>query len=102
MRHVRGVSITPDSVDITFMDDASDLRAEGLVYQMHTLTISRLEEDLEEEMDDLQTAVDALLAAGLRRWATTPPVSPEQIMDRMLSNQTIEDDEDEDEGEGEE
>lgn len=94
MRHARAVSLSPDSVEVIYMDDASDLRAEGLVFQSHTLVMSRLDPELEEQMADLETSVTALLEAGMRRWAGSMPVSAEQLNDRIVFD---DDDDEEDE-----
>lgn len=95
MKIIRGVSITPESVEIAYMDDASDLRADGAVYQVHTLSVGRDDPDLEEDLDAMETAVERLLLAGIRRWSTTPPVTPQQINDRLRVD--FDDDEEEDE-----
>lgn len=94
MRHARAVSLSPDTVEVIYMDDASDLRAEGLVFQSHTLVMSRLDPELEDEMADLETSVTALLEAGMRRWAGSMPVSAEQLNDRIVFD---DDDDEEDE-----
>lgn len=93
MRHSRAVSLSPDSVEIVYMDDDSDLRADGLVFQSHTIVMSRLDPELEDEMADLETSVTALLEAGMRRWAGSMPVSAEQLQERIA----FEDDDDEEE-----
>lgn len=94
MRHVRAVSLSPDSVEVIYMDDASDLRADGLVFQSHTIVMSRLDPELEDEVADLETSVTALLEAGMRRWAGSMPVSAEQLNDHIVFD---DDDDEEDE-----
>lgn len=93
MRHARAVSLSPDSVEIVYMDDASDLRADGLVFQSHTIVISRLDSELEEPLADLETCVAALLEAGMRRWAGSMPVTPEQLQERIVFDDDEEDEE---------
>lgn len=94
MKIVRGVSITPESVDISYMDEAVDLRADGLVYQVHTISCSRLDPELEEQMEAMETAVTNLLEAGVRRWSTTVPISPQELNERLQFDLDEEDDDD--------
>lgn len=96
-RHVAAVSISPESVSIVYMDDATDLRADALIQQTHTILMARLEPELQEELDDLETAVDRLLTAGIRRWATTSPVTEDQLDERLAALLDFDDDDDDDE-----
>ena len=99
MRTVRAVNLSPDGIEIAYMDDSSDLRGEaGSVYQVHTIVVARDDPDLEEAVDDLETAVSAFLEGAVLRWATSMPVSPEAAMERELARfQALDDDDDEEE-----
>lgn len=100
MKIIRGVSVTPESIDIAYMDDATDLRADGAVYMMHTLSLGRDDPELAAEVQEMEAALESLLVVGIRRWSTTPPVTPQQINDRLHAGQDMDLDEDDEEEEG--
>lgn len=102
MRVVRAVSMSPESVEIAYLDDTSDFRGDGgSVYQVHTVCVRLDDPELEEAVTDLETAVTAFLTAAVTRWATSPPVSPEEALQRELDRyQPDDDDDDEDEDDG--
>lgn len=96
MRTVRAVNMSPDGIEIAYMDDSSDLRGEaGSVYQVHTIVVSRDDAELEEAMDDLETAVSAFLEASVVRWATTLPATPEAAFQREMDRFLPKDEDDE-------
>lgn len=99
-RHVNAVHLAPESVGIAYADDATDIRADGLVHQTHTILISRLEPELQAELEDLETAVDRLLAAAIRRWSTTMPISGDELDQRVQAMLDFGDGDDDDEAEG--
>ena len=96
-RVIRGVMMGPESVDISYMTEETDLRADGAIYQVHTISIGLRDSFVQEELDDLETAVAALLTAGLERWAGSLPVTPEQVDERIREALDIDEDEDDDE-----
>jgi len=98
MRVVRAVSMSPDSIEIAYLDDTSDLRGEaGSVYQVHTVCVARDDPDLEEAAEDLETAVSAFLEAAVLRWATSMPVRPEDALQREMERYQMPEDDDDDE-----
>jgi len=98
-RVVRAVSMSAQTVEIAYLDDSSDFRGDaGSVYQVHTVCVRLDDPELEEEVDVLETAVSVFLEASVKRWATSPPVSPEVAFQRELDRYGDDDDEDEDDG----
>lgn len=90
--------MSPDSIEIAYMDDASDLRGDaGTIYQVHTLCVDRDDPEMEEAVDELETAVSAFLQAGVLRWATSMPVTPEAALERATARFQMPDDDEEDE-----
>ena len=96
MKQVRSLVLSPDSVDITYMEDSTDVRADGQHYQTHTISLGREDGELVGEFDALETAVLDLLTAGLARWSRTLPVSPADMVNHMerLAEALNNDDED--------
>ena len=90
-RLVRSIQLGPDGVDISYISD-SDVRAEGSIYQTHTISISRHGlTDLEQLIADLEDAANDLLAAAIQGWASTLP------FDVMAAREDDDDEEDDDE-----
>ncbi len=73
MKIVRSVNLDVDSVALVYMDDANDVRAEGGIYQSHTIVISRGADHLEDEITTLEDAVNDLLQGAIQTWAGSLP-----------------------------
>ena len=90
-RVVRAVSIGPDTIEVAYLDDTTDIRGDsGSVYQVHTVVVARTDTELEDEVEDLETVVATFVDAAVRRWAMSLPVDPAEAlrnqMDRVLAD----------------
>ena len=92
---VSNVSFGQDGVRINYMS-GTDVRGDGDVYQDHTLALSWAVEDPDilQQMQDLDTAATALLAAGILHWASSKP------LDLVAERQKVLDEADDDDGLG--
>lgn len=96
MKVVRAVSMSPESIEIAYMDDTSDLRGEmGSVYQVHTICVRTDDPELDEEVERLETAVSAFLNRAVMRWATSAPVDVADAFEHELRQRYAPDDDDE-------
>lgn len=94
MKLIRGVQINPDGIDIQYMGE-TDVRAEGAVYQTHTISIAR-DGSLDDELREFEEAADALLTAAISAWAKSLPID-------LSANERLHadlDDDDDDDPEG--
>lgn len=89
MKIIRGIVFQPDSVDIQYMDDAGDVRLEGMVYVTHNITIAR-DGNYDDGIRELEEATQDLLTDVLGDFAVSMPFDPNSIM-------PTDDDDDEDE-----
>lgn len=69
---IRGIQFEADSVMVQFVDEATDVRAEGMIYQTHTISIQR-EGELDDEIRAAEDACLTLLTTAISAWATTLP-----------------------------
>jgi len=92
---VENVAFGPDGIRISYMT-TTDVRAEGAVYQAHTLAIAWGVEDeaILELMGELDEKAVELLQAAILHWAKSAPV------DLIAERQRALDDNDDDEGLG--
>lgn len=72
-RLVKNISFDDASITLAYMDETTDFRDGGMVYQTHQISISR-EAEVAQELREVEEAVEDLLQACLRRWSQTPPV----------------------------
>jgi hypothetical protein len=91
-RTIETISFGPDGVRVSFIA-STDVRAEGEIFQMHTIGISWARESLREAMQELEAAADRLLDEAIPEWAGSRPVDLEAEHQQALE-------EDEDEGLG--
>lgn len=97
MKVVRTVTFDGLSVTLAYMDEDTDVRSEGLVYQAHSITIGR-DGPLDEEIAAVEAAVDDLVAAGVTQWATTVPYDVQQAQRDAYEAANSDDEDEHDEG----
>jgi hypothetical protein len=90
---IEAVSFGPEGVRVAYMTP-TDVRAEGTVYQAHTLAVSWENEDLQPLVTAVEDAAGNLLAAAIQAWAGSKP------FDVVAARQEALDDDDTDEGLG--
>lgn len=90
---IEAVSFSPEGVRIAYMTP-TDVRAEGLVFQAHTLVASWEHDDLQPLITAVEDAAGELLAAGIQAWAGSAP------FDVVAARQEAMEDDDDDEGLG--
>lgn len=94
---IRGIQFEADSVMIQFVDEANDVRAEGTIYQTHTISMQR-DGDLDDEIAEVEDVALKLLATAISAWATTLPfdvmASLQNARERVLYDDGDDDDDD--------
>lgn len=72
---IETVAFGPDGVRLAYMSP-TDVRAEGEVYQAHTIAISwgTSSDELADLITALEDAANALLQGAIQQWARTAPV----------------------------
>lgn len=91
---IEAITWSPDGVRVSFMNGASDVRAEGGIYQAHTICVSWTDDEMTEAFRALEEAAEEFLAAAITRWAQTMPVDLEQQRRDALAAALDDDDED--------
>jgi len=94
-RVIRAVQFEVESLTLTYMDDVNDVRAEGAIYQMHTIAMAR-DKGLDEEIAAVEESLDALLAAGVLAWATSVPFDVNARLQKGHPSLEEDDDQDDD------
>ena len=93
-RLIRMVAFNPDSLDVQYVGE-TDVRAEGAIYQTHTISIAR-DAQLDDEIRELEEAADHLLGEAIGQWARTLPVDlAADVRSRMDLDDTDDDDQEE-------
>lgn len=72
-RTIEAISFGPDGVRLTYMN-GNDVRAEGAIYQAHTICVSWAHDGLADDVNALEDAANTLLREALTVWAKTRPV----------------------------
>ena len=90
---IEAISWGPTGVTIAYMGP-TDVRAEGEVYQAHSISVSWEHEALQDLVTAVEDAAGALLAAAIIAWASSKPY------DVVEARQEALDDDDDDEGLG--
>lgn len=72
MRVIRGVQFEADAVTIQYVDDSADVRAEGAIYQVHIISISR-GANWDEEITKVEDVAGELLVEAVKAWAGSLP-----------------------------
>lgn len=88
-RTIEAIQFGPDGIRLSYMG-ANDVRAEGAIYQAHTISVAWGAPELEDEMSDLEKAANELLAAALGTWARTRPI--DLVAEREAALAELEDD----------
>lgn len=92
-RAIEAISFDPNGVRIQYMS-STDVRADGEVYQAHTISVSWEHEGLRTLVTELEAAAEALLGEAITTWASSRPFDIEAEQQQSL------DDNDNDEGLG--
>lgn len=91
-RTIEAISFAPDGVRFSYMDGDVDIRAEGGIYQSHTLCVAWADEPMEDSLRALEELAADVLQEALTRWSKTLPVS-------LTPDRPEDDDEDDDDDE---
>lgn len=86
---IEAISFGPDGIRVSYMTP-TDVRAEGEVFQAHTICISWEAEDLLEQLRAVEDAAETLVGAAILKWARSKPV------DLVAERQQALDDDDDD------
>lgn len=87
---VEAVVFGPDGVRIQYMGPA-DVRAEGEVFQAHTIAVSWASEALTDLITAVEEAAIELLSEAIKAWAKSVPVDlVQQRQDEMDDDETDE------------
>lgn len=95
VRTIEAITFDPNGIRIQFMS-STDVRAEGEIFQAHTVAISWANEALRDLVKEVEEAADRLLGEAITTWASSRPFDIEADRQQMLDDN----DDDTDEGLG--